>query len=307
MIKQTTLSHSVSCEGIGLHSGAMVQLVLKPAPAGSGITFKRTDMAQHALVPARYDVVTETRLGTTLRNVQGVSVSTVEHLMAALWGAGVDNALIELDAPEVPIMDGSSAPFSALIAQAGLTRLAAPRRMVKLLKTVEVAEGASLARVAPNTEGEEGCVLDITIDFNDTVIRRQSARFDFREVTFEQALSRARTFCFEHEVEAMRKAGLALGGSLDNAIVVGKDGVLNEGGLRFDHEFVHHKALDCVGDLFLAGLRIDGHFTFMRPGHGINNKLLRAVFADESAYAIVQAGAAPTLAPTGREAAVAFA
>jgi UDP-3-O-[3-hydroxymyristoyl] N-acetylglucosamine deacetylase len=286
---QTTLQNPITCVGVGLHSGKDVRLTVMPAAAGHGIVFKRLDVTpEQALVPARYNLVAETRLGTTIRNQFGVGVSTIEHLMAALWGAGVDNALVELDGPEVPIMDGSSEPFTFMLECAGVKALAAPRRILKLLKTVEVSEGGSTASVSPNTEGDEGCVIDITIDFGDQVIRRQSARYDFRDVTFKQALSRARTFGFEHEVDAMRKSGLALGGSLDNAIVVGKDRILNEGGLRFGDEFVRHKALDCIGDLYLAGVRMDGAFRFVRPGHGINNKLLRAVFADSSSYIIQQ-------------------
>ena len=302
MHKQTTIQNTVFCEGVGLHSGKNVRITLKPAPADHGIMFRRLDVSSHAVVPARYDLVTETRLGTTLCNGHGVSVSTVEHLMAALWGAGVDNVVVEIDGPEVPIMDGSSEPFMFMIECAGVRKLSAPRRVLKLLKTVEVQENECIARVSPNVEGEEGCVLDVAIDFDHDVIRRQSAIYDFRNVTFKQALSRARTFGFEHEVEAMRKAGLALGGSLDNAIVVGKEGVLNEEGLRYNDEFVRHKALDCLGDLYLAGMRIDGYFEFTRPGHAINNALLRAVFADETAYTITKAGSIvePTFVTTPR-------
>ena len=290
MNQQTTLQNPVTCVGVGLHSGKQARLSVLPAPANHGVVFKRLDVsADQAQVPAKYNLVAETRLGTTIRNQFGVGVSTIEHLMAAMWGAGIDNALIELDGPEVPIMDGSSEPFTFMLECAGIKTLATPRRIMKLLKTVEVSEGGSVASVSPNTEGDEGCVIDIVIDFGDQVIRRQSARYDFRDVSFKQALSRARTFGFEHEVDAMRKAGLALGGSLDNAIVVGKERVLNEGGLRFDDEFVRHKALDCLGDLYLAGVRMDASFKFIRPGHGINNKLLRAVFADASAYVIVRA------------------
>lgn len=287
MHTQTTIANKVSCVGVGLHSGRDVRLTLLPAAANTGIVFVRTDVpASQARVPARYDLVVDTRLGTTLRNQHGVSVATVEHLMAAIWGVGVDNVIIELNAPEVPIMDGSSEPFMFMLECAGLKTLAAPRRVLKLLKTVTVQEGESLARVSPNLEGDEGCVLDIAIKFDHAIIKRQAAKYDFRDVTFKQALSRARTFGFEHEVEALRSAGLALGGSLANAIVVGEDGVLNKEGLRYHDEFVRHKALDCLGDLYLAGLRIDGHFHFVRPGHAINNALLRTIFADDTAYVI---------------------
>lgn len=287
---QTTLSNKVSCSGVGLHSGRPVEMAIYPAPAGTGIVFKRLDVAaEHALVAARYDLVGETRLGTTIQNRHGVSVSTIEHLMAAFWGAGIDNAVVELTGPEVPIMDGSSEPFLFMLECARVITLSEPRQMLRILKRVEVREGDSIASVGPAGFGEEGCTLAIEIQFNSKVIDRQAAFYDFREMNFKQSLSRARTFGFEHEVKALRQMGLALGGSLENAILVGNEGVLNEEGLRYADEFVRHKALDCIGDLFLAGYRIDGHFSFFRPGHAINNALLRAVFADESAYVIGQA------------------
>lgn len=211
--QQMTLAAPVTMSGIGLHSGSIVKMTIHPAAANESIVFKRLDVpARQALVPARFDLVSETRLGTTLRNAHGISVSTVEHLMAALWGAGVDNALIEIDAPEIPIMDGSSEPFMAALAQVGLKQLGAPRRVLRVLKTVEVREGKSVVSVAPNVEGDEGMVLNITVDYNNAVIGRQSARYDFREERFETLLSSARTFGFEHEIDALRKAGLALGG-----------------------------------------------------------------------------------------------
>lgn len=293
-MKQTTLANKVSCAGVGLHSGSQVNLTLLPAAADTGVVFRRLDVTQKtALVPARYNAVCETRLGTTIKNQHGVTVATIEHLMAALWGAGVDNAIIEIDGPEVPIMDGSSEPFTFMIECAGVKTLASRRPVLRVLKTVEVREGSSVARVSPNVEGEEGMVLDIEIEYDSAVIPRQVARYDFRDVNFKQSISRARTFGFEHEVEAMRKHGLALGGSLDNAIVVGKDAVLNKEGLRFRDEFIRHKALDCLGDLFLAGARIDGAFSFIRPGHAINNALLRALMADRTAYVIETSDSLP--------------
>lgn len=289
--RQTTLSHKVSCRGVGLHSGSQVTMTVYPAEAGTGIVFKRLDVpAAQALVPARYDAVCDTRLGTTIRNRHGVTVSTIEHLMAAFWGTGIDNAIVELDGPEVPIMDGSSEPFVFMLECARVIETAAPRRVLRVLRPVEVREGDSVARVEPNREGDEGCTIGIEIQFNNPAIGRQTSHYDFREITFKQTLSRARTFGFEHEVTALREMGLALGGSLDNAIVVGQDRILNEEGLRYNDEFVRHKALDCVGDLYLAGCRIDARFTFLRPGHSINNHLLRALFADESAYIVTQPG-----------------
>jgi UDP-3-O-[3-hydroxymyristoyl] N-acetylglucosamine deacetylase len=294
--KQTTLGNKVSCSGIGLHSGSQVNMTIYPAKANTGIVFRRLDVPSDvALVPAVYDAVCETRLGTTIRNKHGIAVATIEHLMAAIWGVGIDNAVVELDGPEVPIMDGSSEPFVFMLECAGLTTLAAPRKILRVLKTVEVREGPegseSVARVQPNVEGDEGCILGIEIQFNNPVIGQQSSRYDFRDVTFKQTLSRARTFGFEHEVTAMRNMGLALGGSLENAIVVGKDAILNEDGLRYSDEFVRHKALDCLGDLYLAGFRMDARFDFLRPGHSINNKLLRALLADETAYVLTDADA----------------
>jgi UDP-3-O-[3-hydroxymyristoyl] N-acetylglucosamine deacetylase len=276
-------------------------MTINSAPAGSGIVFKRLDVEKaKSLVPARFDAVCETNLGTTIRNEHGVTVSTIEHLMAAIWGAGIDNAMIELDGSEVPIMDGSSEPFVFMLECAGITTLDAPRRVLCVLKTVEVREGNSIARISPNKEGDVGMLLNIEIDFNHASIGKQVAEYDFRDVTFKQSVSRARTFGFEHEVTALRSMGLALGGSLDNAVVVGKNGILNKDGLRYGDEFVRHKALDCVGDLFLAGVRIDGALSFLRPGHAINNSLLRALFADDSAYVIENEDATSSVLPSVR-------
>lgn len=294
MTLQTTLSRAVSCSGIGLHSGSTVSLRLVPAKENAGIVFRRTDIHGKAgLIPARYDLVTDTRLGTTLKNAQGTTVSTIEHLMAALWGMGVDNVVIELNGPEAPIMDGSSEPFIRLIEQAGVSKLSAHRKVIRVLREVEVVEGAGLARVSP-LEGEDfTATLEVEIDFEHGAIGRSRAFYDFSAETFEHALSAARTFCLAREVEQMRAHGLARGGSLENAVVVGDDGVMNEEGLRFSDEFVRHKALDCVGDLFLAGYRIEGAFSFYRPGHGVNNALLRALLVDVSAWKLVSTAPAP--------------
>ncbi len=290
-IYQTTLRNHISCSGIGLHSGVHTTMTVFPAPADTGILFKRRNVpSTHAYIPARYDAVCETRLGTTIGNRHGTTVATIEHLMAALWGVGIDNAVIELDGPEVPIMDGSSEPFVFMLECAGIVQTATPRRVLRVLKPIEIWEGNSMARVEPHENAEDGCAIDLEIDFAQSIIRHQAAYYDFRDVSFKQSLSRARTFGFEHEVAALRESGLALGGSLDNAIIVGKDRILNEEGLRYDDEFVRHKALDCLGDLYLAGYRIDGKFTFLRPGHAINNALLQALFNDESAYILAEAG-----------------
>ncbi len=278
---QTSLQYPVSCHGVALHSGASVTLTLKPAPAGHGIVFERTDIAgEAARVPARYDLVNETQLGTTLTNEHATKVMTVEHLMAALWGCGIDNALIELDGPEVPIMDGSSEPLVFLMECAGVEVLDAPRQVLEILRTVAVEEGGASAVIAPSDRFS----LDITIQFDHTKIGSQQAFYDFDSVSFKRSLCRARTFGFAKDVEALRKIGLARGGSLANAVVLDDETILNEDGLRYGDEFVRHKALDCVGDFFLAGATLMGEVTTFRPGHRINNQLLRAIFADEQNY-----------------------
>lgn len=294
--KQTTIHNKISCAGVGLHSGKQIAMTISPAAAGSGIIFKRLDVPlAESLIPARFDAVCETRLGTTIRNEFGVKIATIEHLMAAIWGVGVDNALIELDGVEIPIMDGSSEPFVFMLECAGITELDAPRRVLRVLKTVEVREGDSIARISPNVDGEAGILLNIEIDFNHPIIGKQTASYDFRDESFKQTVARARTFGFEHEVVALRGMGLALGGSLDNAIVLGKEAVLNQDGLRYANEFVRHKALDLVGDLFLSGAWIDAKLDVTRPSHAINNSLLRALFADETAYVIENADAIPPI------------
>lgn len=283
--RQQTLAAAITCSGVALHSGDTVQMTIRPGEVDTGIVFVRTDVgAEQGVIPARYDLVSETTLGTTLRNVHGVTMATVEHLMAALSGAGIDNAIIEIDAPEVPIMDGSSEPFVFLIECAGTVEQDAPRRLIEVLKPVSVREGDCVASLEPHADG---FVLDITIEFPHEAIGRQNAVYDFSATSFKQALCRARTFGFAREVEKMHAMGLALGGSLKNAVVIGDEGVLNEEGLRYTDEFVRHKALDVVGDYYLAGGQLLARATTTRPGHGVNNKLMRALFADPSNYRIV--------------------
>lgn len=283
--RQHTLKRSITCEGVGLHSGAPVTMTLHPAAANSGIMFRRTDIhAASAYVPALFDRVADTRLGTTLVNEQGTSVSTIEHLMAALWGCGIDNILIELDGPEVPIMDGSSEPFVFLIETAGLRKLSAARRFVRVLRPVTVRSGDATVTLLPH----DGFALDVEIDFAHKSISQQRGVYDFARMTFKNMLSRARTFGFAHEVEHLRSIGLARGGSLANAIVIGEEGVLNQEGLRYGDEFVRHKALDCIGDLFLAGAPLLARVVGTRPGHGINNLALRALFADSKAWQLTE-------------------
>jgi len=278
---QRTLKQIAHCEGVGLHSGEVVGVSLHPAPADSGIVFVRTDVdAEKAVIPASWDRVVDTRLCSTIGNEQGVRVSTVEHLMAALSGCGVDNARIEIDGAEVPIMDGSSGPFVELIVEAGLVEQDAPRRVIRILKAIEVQAGESRAVLQP----ADSCSLDVEIDFKGTAVEEQSLNVGFVNGAFCKELASARTFGFLHEVEAMQAAGLARGGSLDNAIVVDGGKIMNESGLRFDDEFVRHKILDAVGDLYLAGALIVGSFSGARCGHAINNQLLHALFADEDAW-----------------------
>jgi len=289
MIFQQTLKSPINCTGIGLHSGSKVSMSLKPSDVDTGIRFVRTDVpADRAEVRADWDRVTDTRLCTLISNDAGVSIGTIEHLMAALRGCGIDNAVVELDGPEVPIMDGSSAPFVFLIECAGLARQDKPRRMIKVLKKVTVGEPGRYASLTPS----HVIGYSFEIDFASPAIARQEGYVKLGKGAFKAELARARTFGFLHEVDQMRKMGLARGGSLDNAIVINGDKVLNEGGLRFTDEFVRHKILDSIGDLYLAGAPILGHFHGCRSGHALNNQLLRALFADEKAWRYTDAEAA---------------
>lgn len=282
---QKTLAGKVSCTGIGLHTGVPVNITMYPAKTDSGIVFVRTDVdAEKAEVRAFYTNVTNTMLGTTLSNENGTKVSTVEHLMAALWGCGVDNVRIEIDGPEVPIMDGSSEPFVFLIDCVGVVEQDKARRVIEVLKEIKVSEGDSEDSGFITITPSDSFSVGLKIDFGDEVIAKQAGHFDPRDISFKNGVCRARTFGFEHEVEMLRKNGLARGGSLENAIVVGKDGVLNEDGLRYSDEFVRHKILDCIGDIYLAGVHIKGHLSGFKSGHGLNNQLLREFFADSAAW-----------------------
>ncbi len=280
-VPQQTLAQAVECVGVGLHSGLNVTMTLRPAPTDHGIVFNRVDVDEGSgEIPARFDRVVDTRMCTTLGNEAGVTVGTTEHLMAAFAGLGVDNAVVDLDGPEVPIMDGSAAPFVFLIECAGLAEQDAPRRVIRVLKDVALADGPAEARLAP----ADHLSLDCEIDFKSAAVDRQSLRLGMVNGTFRKELARARTFGFLEEVEQLRALGLARGGSLENAIVVHDGRVLNEEGLRYDDEFVRHKALDALGDLYLAGAAIIGAFRGVRSGHAANNRLLRALFADPSAW-----------------------
>ncbi len=279
VVKQRTLKTSINCSGVALHSGSKVSMTLFPADVDSGIVFKRTDIAgRGAEIPARWDRVVDTRMCTTLGNEDGVTIGTVEHLMAALAGCGIDNARIELNGSEIPIMDGSSQPFVFLVDCAGVIEQDAPRRVIRVLKTISVNDGA--ARLSPGSH----LSLDFEIDFDNAIVSKQTLSVGVVNGSFAKELARARTFGFLHEVEALRAAGLAKGGSLDNAVVVSGDCVLNEGGLRYEDEFVRHKVLDAIGDLYLSGAPIIGKFQGICSGHSTNNALLHALFADPDAW-----------------------
>ncbi len=278
---QTTIKSQISCTGIGVHSGKKVHMCLRPAAANTGIVFKRIDVPRdRQRVEAKYDAVSNTFLGTTVSNKFGVEVATIEHLMAALVGCGIDNVLVELDGGEVPVMDGSSAPYVFLIECAGRLELSAPRRQIEVLEPVTVEHEGARASLYPADKFE---VL-MEIDFDSSVIGKQRFECEVNSDSFKHNLSRARTFGFFDQVEQMQKAGRALGGSLENSIVIQGETVLNSGGLRFEDEFVRHKALDAIGDLALAGAPILGRFEGDCSGHHLNNLLLREMFSREGAW-----------------------
>lgn len=279
---ETTLARPVALAGVGVHSGEGASAVLRPAPAGAGIAFHRMEPGSatpRAIIPALLDHVSDTRLSTTLAS-GGVSVGTVEHLLAALTLCGVDNAVIEIDACEAPILDGSAAPIVEAIEAAGLRVLGAPRQAIRILKPVEIAEGARMIRIEPDT----GRRLHVAIRYEDPAIGAQEVMLDLDRAGDRRRIARARTFCRLADVEALRAAGFSRGGSLENAIVVSDGAILNEGGLRDPAEFALHKALDLVGDLALAGAPIIGRITAERPGHDLNLRFLKAVIADRTAF-----------------------
>ncbi len=281
MIHQQTLRNRISCSGVGLHGGVKVSLTLHPAAPNTGIIFFRSDVAQgEPRVAASFENVVASDLCTTVANSDGVKVSTIEHLMAALYGCGIDNALIEVDGPEIPIMDGSAAPFVFLIECAGIIEQGTPREVIRVLRPVEVHAGEARATLSPG----EGFSVAFEIDYDSPVIGNQKCSMALQDGGFKSEICRARTFGFAHEVDALRARGLAQGGSLDNAVVVSDDGVLNDGGLRYGDEFVRHKVLDSIGDLYLAGRRIVGQFQGVRSGHALNHQLLNEFFADRSAW-----------------------
>ncbi|MBL8781357.1 MAG: UDP-3-O-acyl-N-acetylglucosamine deacetylase [Alphaproteobacteria bacterium] len=285
MALQTTIKNRVVCEGVGVHTGITSTVTLLPAPENTGIIFRRTDHPGMAgVVPARFDRVTDTRLGTTIGNVYGVKVHTVEHLMAAIVGCGVTNLVIEIDAAEVPIMDGSAAPFVFLLECAGVVKQTQAQRAIRVREVVRVEDGDKYAELRPGI----GFSAELEIAFeNCKVIDRQFYAFDLDTPSFKAELARARTFGFRHEVEYLQKNGHALGGSLANSIVLDGDTIMNEDGLRYADEFVRHKLLDVVGDMSLAGAPLFAQFRGYKTGHALNNKLLRELFARRSAWEYV--------------------
>ena len=284
MIRQRTLKNIIRATGVGLHTGEKVYLTLRPAAADTGIVFRRVDMDPPVDIPAKAEFVGDTTLSTTLTK-DGVSVSTVEHLLSALAGLGVDNVYVDVSAPEVPIMDGSAGPFVFLIQSAGVEEQYAPKRFIRVLETVEVRDGDKLARFEPF----EGFKVQFAIDFDHPAMEgnlRQS-QIDFSSTSFVKEVSRARTFGFLRDIEKLRENGLVLGGSMENAIVVDDYRVLNEDGLRYEDEFVKHKILDAIGDLYLLGRSLIGAFSGYKSGHALNNRLLKELMARPEAWEMV--------------------
>ncbi|MCD1616518.1 UDP-3-O-acyl-N-acetylglucosamine deacetylase [Salipiger marinus] len=278
---QTTIRSAAIFDGVGLHSGAPARMTIRPAPADHGIRFKRTDIRLgNRVVPALWDAVEITPLCTRIVNAAGVSVSTIEHVMAALSGCGIHNALIDLDGPEVPILDGSAAPFVRGIMARGVRHLAAPVRAIEVLAPVEVQTKAGWARLEPG----QGLTMNFHIDFPDAAIGTQDKRLDLANGAFVRELCDSRTFCRQSDVDSMQKNGLALGGTYENAVVVDGDRVLSPGGLRHADEAVRHKMLDALGDLYTAGAPILGHYTGFKAGHALTNLLLRELFATPEAW-----------------------
>lgn len=284
MIRQRTLNNTIRATGVGLHTGEKVYLTLRPAPINTGIVFRRTDLNPIVEIEAKAINVGDTTLSTSLVNGD-VRVSTVEHLLSAMAGLGIDNAIIDVTSGEVPIMDGSAGPFVFLIQSAGIVEQAAPKKFIRIKRTVKVQQDDKTAMFEPFN----GFKVTFAIDFDYPVFRNRNlkASVDFSSTSFVKEVSRARTFGFMHEIEYLRSKGLARGGSMDNAIVVDGNNVLNEDGLRYEDEFVKHKVLDAIGDLYLLGNSLIGAFEAYKSGHALNNALLRALLAQEDAWEIV--------------------
>jgi UDP-3-O-[3-hydroxymyristoyl] N-acetylglucosamine deacetylase len=281
---QRTIHQPVTCQGVGLHSGAQVRLTLRPAPVDHGVVFVRTDLASPVSIPALSENVVDTTLATNLGK-RGVRVGTVEHLLAALSGLGVDNVRIEVNGPEVPIMDGSAAPFAYLVRSVGIRVQDAPKSFIVIKKPISVVDGDKEASFTPSR-----CFrIDCKIDFRHPLVSNQGYALEFSDRAFSREIARARTFCFLKDYEQLKSAGLAQGGSLDNAIVVDEFSILNPDGLRFADEFVRHKVLDAMGDTSLFGHPVIGQLKVVKSGHTLNHRLVQRVLADPTAYALVSA------------------
>jgi UDP-3-O-[3-hydroxymyristoyl] N-acetylglucosamine deacetylase len=278
---QRTVAKRVTCTGVGLHSGKSATLTLAPAPADAGITFVRMDLGVE--IPGRNDFVVDTTLSTSI-GLGPARISTVEHVLAALQGMGVDNCRVEVDGPEIPILDGSAAPFVALVREAGLQSQRAGRRYLVIDQPVEIRDGDKLAKLEPS----DGFSVEFTADFGHPLITNQAFRVGVTERSFEREIARARTFCFRRDIERMQAAGLAKGGSLENAIVVDAFSILNPEGLRFPDEFARHKVLDAIGDLALFGMPVLGALTAVKSGHAMNQALVKKVLADATAHRVVR-------------------
>jgi UDP-3-O-[3-hydroxymyristoyl] N-acetylglucosamine deacetylase len=281
---QNTLSQSIDCLGTALHSGEKISMKLCPAEADTGIVFVRTDLSKNNVIPAKWDHVVDTKLCTVIANQQGASVATIEHLMAAFKGMNIDNARVEIDGAEVPVMDGSSAMFIFLIECAGIKVQDKTRKYIKILKEVQVDRDDASAKISPSDQEK----FSYDLKYHDDAIKAQHFEVTLQDGIFKAELSRARTYGFLKDVDMMRKAGLALGGSLNNAVVIEEGEIVNEGGLRYTNEFVRHKTLDAVGDLYLSGHPILGSFQGDRSGHEMNNKLLREVFSSDANWRFVE-------------------
>ncbi len=280
--QQTTILAPIQCHGVGLHSGQSIEMKFIPSEADQGIRFVRIDIQdKDNTIEALYSNVSNTTLCTEISNSDGISVGTVEHLMSALRAIGIDNLTIEIDGPEIPVVDGSAEPFTFLMRCAGKKELNQERQRLQILKTVRVEQDDKYVEFSP----ADSAVFDLTIDFDHDIIGQQHKVFDLNKDNYNYHIGRARTFGFEKDIEQLHAAGLARGGSLDNAVVVGKDNsILNPSGLRFEDEFVRHKILDAVGDLYLAGSQIIGRYKGFKPGHELHHKLLEAVFNDKDSY-----------------------
>ena len=279
---QKTINETIELQGVGLHNGVKVNLVVKPADPNTGIIFKRVDLDDNNIIKAKYDNVIEPVLCTKLKNSKGISVSTIEHLMAAFYGEGIDNAVVEIDAPEIPIMDGSAFDFVEAIKSSGIKEQNNPRKFIKVLKKIEIKDGPKYISIEPL---DRDLIIDFEIVFNNPLIRTRRKEFKLSDGNLTPIYN-ARTFCLYEDIDFIKSKGLAQGGSLDNAIVVQGDKILNEDGLRSRHEFVEHKILDCLGDIMLSGYRIFGHIKTSQGGHLLTNTLLRKFFADKSNWSL---------------------